>query len=152
DGNHLGFSASANGTLAYRTGGLSAATNVQLTWLDRTGKVIESVGPPGGYLGPDVSPDGNRIAVHRHDGNGGDVWLLEIPGGKTSRLTFDPSQDNSQPIWSPDGSLIVFASRRKSKWGLYLKPSSGIGNEELLVESDSLKTPVNWSVDGKFIL
>jgi serine/threonine protein kinase len=150
DANHLGFSASENGALAYRTA--ASASNLQLVWLDRTGKLIEPVGVPGGYLGPDVSPDGKRIVIHRHDGKGGDVWLLEASGGKTSRLTFDASQENSQPIWSPDGSRIVFGSRRNGRWGLYSKASNGLGSEELLVESDALKTPMSWSADGKFVL
>src|SRR5262249_17912280 len=73
-------------------------------------------------------------------------------GGKTSRFTFDASQENSQPVWSPDGSRIVFGSRRNGKWGLYVKPSNGIGNEELLMESETLKMPMSWSGDGKSIL
>jgi len=150
DQNHLGFSASENGALAYRTG--VRGSNLQLAWFDRTGKLIEPVGMPGGYLGPDISPDGKRIAIRRHEGTGGDVWLLEASGGMTSRFTFEASQENSQPIWSPNGSRIVFGSRRNGKWGLYLKPSNGIGNEELLIESDTLKMPMSWSADGKFIV
>jgi Tol biopolymer transport system component len=115
------FSVSENGVLEYRTG--TDASNVKLTWVDRNGKLLGSIGDPGNYQAPDISPDGYQIAVHRHDGRGGDVWLVESTGGKTTRLTFDASQDNSQPVWSPDGSRIVFASRRNGKWGR-LKPSN----------------------------
>ena len=38
-----------------------------------------------------------------------DVWLLD--GVRTSRLTFDAAVD-SYPVWSPDGSRIVFSSNR----------------------------------------
>src|SRR5262245_32140654 len=79
---------------------------------------------------------------------GGDVWLLETSGDKASRLTFDASQENSEPIWSSDGSRIVFGSRRNGKWGLYSKPSNAIGNEEPLVESDVTKMPMSWSPDA----
>ena len=41
-----------------------------LTWVDRTGKVIETVGAPGEYRGLDVSPDGRRVAAHTHTGGG----------------------------------------------------------------------------------
>ena len=68
------------------------------------------------------------------------------------RFTFDASQDNSMPIWSPDGSRIVFGSLRNGKWGLYQKPANGTGREELLVESDLPKMPMSWSPDGKFIV
>jgi Tol biopolymer transport system component len=149
DGAATGFSVSENGVLAYRTG--SGNQNLQLAWVDRNGKVIETTGIPAGYLGPDLSPDGKRIAIHRHEGSGGDVWIVETPGGKTSRLTFDASQENSHPIWSSDGSHIAFGSRRNGKWGIYLKPSDGTGNEELLVESELVILPMSWSTDGKFI-
>jgi serine/threonine protein kinase len=150
DGPGAAFSVAESGALTYRTG--TGPRDLRLTWVDRSGKPIESVGAPGAYLGPDISPDGKRIAVHRHDGTGGDVWLVEAVGGKTSRLTFDASQESSSPIWSPDGSRIVFGSRRSGKWGLYQKLANGTGNEELLIESDLVKSPTSWSADGKFIL
>ena len=150
DGGRGAFSVSDAGILEYRTGG--SISGLQLTWVDRSGKSIGFVGVPGRYQAPDISPDGTQIAVHRHDGIGGDVWLLEVSGGKTSRLTFDALQENSHPIWSPDGSRIVFGSRRNAKWGIYLKPSNGAGNEELLFESELTKMPMSWSGDGKFVL
>ena len=134
DGNGRSFSVSENGTLEYRVG--AGAPQYPLVWVDRNGKAIESIGASALYQSPAISPDGKRIAVDRHDGNGGDIWLVEASGGKTSRLTFDASQENSQPIWSADGSRIVFGSRRNSKWGIYQKLSNGTGNEELLFESD----------------
>ena len=146
------FSVSENGVLTYRNGPRTTG-NVQLAWFDRAGKPVETSGTPGPYRGVDVSPDGTRIAVHRHDGNGGDIWLFESARrGTMLRFTFDASQDNSMPIWSPDGSRIVFGSLRNGKWGLYQKPANGTGREELLVESDSPKMPMSWSPDGKFIV
>src|SRR6202022_2698100 len=56
------------------------------------------------------------------------------------------------PIWSPDGSRIVFGSNRKGPRDLYQKPSSGAGGEEVLVESPQDKTASDWSADGRFIL
>ena len=125
---------------------------LQLYWVDRTGKVIESIGPPGAYRGPDVTSDG-RIAVHQHDRLGGDIWLVDTKGQMT-RLTTDATgtQENSSPIFSPDGSRIVFASLRNGKWGLYLKGVSGGGREELLYESGSRKMPMAWSPDGQYII
>jgi serine/threonine protein kinase len=145
------FSVSENGILTYRTGvGLA---NLQLTWVDATGKLVQSIATPGGYyLGPDLSPDGKRIAIHRHESAGGDVWIVEVSTGKTSRFTFDASQENASPIWSPDGNHIAFGSRRNGKWGIYRKLSNGTGTEELLFESEVLKMPMSWSADDKWIL
>jgi Tol biopolymer transport system component len=145
-----GFSVSDNGVLSYRMG--PGVQGLQMGWYDRGGKVIETVGAPGNYRGIDLSPDDKRIAVHRHDGTGGDVWLVEPAPGPTSRFTFDTSQENSSPVWSPDGGRIAFASVRKGKWGIYLKPTNQTGQEELVLEGDSPTIPVSWSPDARSIV
>src|SRR6185369_473023 len=64
--NNASFSVSDNGVLVYKTGGTSEA--VTLVWVDRSGKFIENVGTMSGeYRGVDLSRDGKRIAVHRHE-------------------------------------------------------------------------------------
>jgi Tol biopolymer transport system component len=145
-----GFSVSENGTLTYRVG--QGASQFQLVWVDRSGKVIESTGMPDVYRSPAISPDGRRIAIYRHEGNGGDVWILEASGSKASRLTFDGSQDNAHPIWTGGGSSIVFLSHRKGKWGIYQKLGNGTGAEELLFESEELKVPMSWSPASNMVL
>jgi Tol biopolymer transport system component len=73
--------------------------------------------------------------------------------GTTSRFTIDASQDNSSPIWSPDGSRIAFGSFRGGKWGLYEKPSNGAGMETRLVEFDTAPAaPMGWSPDGRAVV
>jgi len=159
--NGLGhFSVSPKGALAYFFGSNniagqgSAQTDLsawQLSWIGRSAQIIKAVGPPGVYRGVEFSPKTNRVAVHRHDANGGDIVIFE-PGGSDLRLTLDATQHNSMPIWSPDGSLVVFASLRSSKWGLYQKLSSGSGTEQKLYESDLPAAPMSWSPDGKRIV
>jgi serine/threonine protein kinase len=146
----VSFSASSSGILSYGIGS-AAAPGVRMALLDREGKLIQSLGPEAAYQGVALSPDGKRIAAHRHDGDGGDIWLTDTTRGTTSRLTFDASQDNSSPVWSPDGSEIVFASRRAGKWGLYRKRADNSGAEELLYESASGNRPVHWSPDGTIV-
>ena len=152
------FAVSPGGVLVYfQTGSGAAApsqenmTEWQLSWADRTARVLESPGPPGVYRGMEISPDGKRIAVHLHDASGGIVMVIE-PRGSTTTLTFDASHHNSSPIWSPDGARIVYSALQKGKWGLYQTLSSGSGKEELLYESELLKAPMSWSPDGKRIV
>ncbi len=149
------FDVSDNGVLIYYVSGTGAgavgedAWEFQLQWVDRGAQVVESVGPRGIYRGVERSPDGKRVAVHRHDGVGGDVWVMEPPPRAPTRITFDASQDNSSPIWSPDGARIVFASRRNGKWGLFETRSDGSGTDgELLLESEQPKAPLCFSPDG----
>jgi Tol biopolymer transport system component len=154
------FSASPNGVLAYyyrSTANTAPAPTLnvasQLTWGERTTQTLETVGPPGNYQGVSLSPDDRRIAVHRHDGAGGDVFVIEPkPRDSITRLTLDASHDNSMPIWSPNGDRVVYSALQKGKWGLYQTLSDGSGKEELLFESELLKVPLSWSFDGKRIV
>jgi Tol biopolymer transport system component len=151
------FDVSRNGVLIYYANNTGAGTGgedsweFQLQWVDRSAQQLGPVGPYGFYRGVEVSPDGKqRVAVHRHDGTGGDIWVIEPPPSAPKRITFDATQDNSSPIWSPDGSRIVFASHRNGKWGLYETRSDGSGTDgDLLLESELPKAPMSWSPDGK---
>ena len=146
-------SASAAGPIAYRTGSAGGGQR-QFVWFDRSGRELGKVGEPDSAqsLDPSMSPDGRRIALWRRVDGNTDVWLLELARGVRSRFTVDASSDN-YPIWSPDGSRIVFHSNRKTGvFDLYQKPASGAGSEELLLESPLPKTPLDWSSDGRFLL
>ena len=151
------FAASNSGILIYRndplsqTGAASApAGNTipdrPLRWVSRNGTGEQAAGP-GGWAGPDVSPDGKRAAIHRHDPDGGDVWIFTGGQSTPSKFTFDASQDNSTPIWSPDGTRLAFGSRRNGKWGLYVKLADNTRNEELVTEQELPATPMSWSGD-----
>jgi Tol biopolymer transport system component/tRNA A-37 threonylcarbamoyl transferase component Bud32 len=146
EGSAPSFSASNTGALSYRTGPADSEEQ-QLVWFDRMGARLSIVDTPGTYRGVDLSPDGTRIAVHNHRGNGGDIWIFE-PEGTTTRVTFDPTQDNSSPIWSPDGKRVAFGSLQNGQWGLYAKAANGEGRSELLFESAAPKIPASWSPDG----
>jgi Tol biopolymer transport system component len=145
------FSVSDTGVLVYGTGG-GTVSALQLVWVDRQGKAVGTVGPPANYRGIDISPDGGRVAAYRFDGQGGDTWITDVARGTASRFTFDASQLNSSPVWSPDGTQIVYASLRAGKWGIYRKASNGASDEERLFESDVQALPDSWSSDGRFIV
>jgi serine/threonine protein kinase len=142
-----GFSASDTGLLAYRAGG---TTRRQLQWVDRSGKDVGVVAAPedAGLGWPRLSPDGQRVAVNRNVQGNTDVWLFE--GERTRRFTFEASSE-ANAVWSPDGNQIMFRSRRGAAQNLYVKASSGVGNEQLLLESSLDKVANSWSPDG-FIL
>jgi Tol biopolymer transport system component/tRNA A-37 threonylcarbamoyl transferase component Bud32 len=144
-----GFSVSADGLVAYRAGG----GRHQLTWFDRTGNAVGLAGESdtGNLLSAELSPDGRRVAVDRTVQNNTDVWLMDLVRGGSTRLTFDAAVDKD-PVWSPDGTQVVFGSNRKGVSNLYLKSSSGVGTEELLLETPNYKTPQDWSKDGRFLL
>ena len=124
-----------------------------LTWVDRTGKVIETVGAPGEYRGVDVSRDGRRVAAHTHTGAGGDVWLF-ARNGEGTRLVAEATgvQDNAHPIFSPDGTKVVYSSLRDGVSGLYIKAVDGSGGEERVHSSGRTVVPMSWSPNGQSIV
>ena len=144
------FSVSETGVLAFFSGGSTGRQ--QLTWLDRAGTPLGTVGPPGVMWKPSISPDGRTVAVDRSGAQPGafDIWLHDLVHGADTRFTFD-AKTEWYPLWSPDGKQIIFASNRTGKWGLYVKPSSGTGQEELLFESPNSKWGCDWSRDGKTV-
>jgi dipeptidyl aminopeptidase/acylaminoacyl peptidase len=144
------FSVSDAGMLAFLS---TTFTDTQLAWFDRGGKQLAPVGMRAADSSLRLSPDEKRVAVSRFDLQGGsaDIWLIDLARNTTSRFTFDPADENS-PIWSPDGSRIVFSSNREGVSNLYQKLSSGAGNDEALLKSAEPKTPYDWSPDGRFIL
>jgi len=145
------FSVSDNGVLAYQTGG----TQSQLTWLDRAGKKLQMVGDTDAYASVAISPDGQRAALGMLDADGrnSDIWLLDLSRGSKSRLTFDPHGDGS-PIWSPDGTQIVFFSNRRADahLNLFLSTAGAAGVDQLLLNSDYDDLPTSWSRDCQSIL
>jgi eukaryotic-like serine/threonine-protein kinase len=142
---------SQNGVLASHPG---SSEKVQLAWFDRGGKQTGVISSRAEYRNPALSPDGKRMAFDSIDPQmvNRDVWALEFARGTTSRLTSDPATD-SFPVWSPDGSHVVFSSNRNGlSSDLYQKAASGAGSDELLLKSGSPTVPTDWSQDGRFIL
>jgi len=143
-----GFAVSEGGVLALRVLNVNER---MLRWFERSGKETGTVDVAADYLGPAVSPDLQRIAVVKREAAVGDIWILDQAGGTSSRLTFDPAPEEA-PVWSPDGTGIVFSSSRNGTFDLYRKNSAGAGQEEVLLKSDHPKTPEDWSADGRYIL
>lgn len=145
------FSVSDNGSLVYDPNALT--NNQQLTWVDRAGRPLGTVGPPDQYETPRLSPDGKRLAVLRRDPRTRtwDIYVIDLARGAGSRLTFDPG-DDLLPVWSPDDSRIAWGTKRDGAFQIYQKLASGIGQEELLLKADAPIFPDSWSADGRFLL
>ena len=125
----------------------------RLTWFDRQGRVVGKSGKPGFYRTMNLSPDAKRIAVERTDpvSQNRDIWVIDSATGKEIQITSDPGWD-AFPLWSPDGSRLVFTSNRGGTFDLYQKRLKGAGAEELFYKSTEGKGPTSWSKDGRFLL
>ena len=142
--------ASAGGaTLAYTTG---KYRQNQLTWVNRAGRPLGTLGEAGVYFDPIASSDGAMLALERHDfGRGsGDIWTVDLARGAFSRLTSAPGYE-STPVWSPDGR-VAYASDQSTAPSLYVNTASGAGAESLLLTPPSRSFPLDWSSDGRYVV
>jgi Tol biopolymer transport system component len=149
--NYTPFAASETGLLLFQP---DIATPSRLVWFDRGGKELGSAGEPDLYGSPRLSPDGKRLAVDIFDArrSRAEVWIVDLSSGARTKLASGDS-NNSNPIWSPDGDRVAFASDRKAKGvhsDVWVKSING-GTEELLLESSDARTPEDWSRNGRFL-
>jgi Tol biopolymer transport system component len=146
-------SVSESGVFAYHA---HSTDDTLPVWFDREAKRLGALGPRGGY--EDVaalSPDEQRLAFSRVDPQTGaqDIWTVNFAQGTTSRFTSSPAPEHF-PVWSSDGTRIVFSSSRLAGGGndLFLKASNATGEEELLLRTGATNVATDWSADGRFIL
>jgi Tol biopolymer transport system component len=127
----------------------------QITIFDRHGAVVQKVGDPGLYSGPSFSPDGGRLLVTKNDRQTGqsDLWTIDLASGKQTRLSND-TLPRVNPVWSPDGKYIYYASFRNGELPIYRKLSDGAGEEELVFRytPGAGIFPSDVSPDGKFLI
>ena len=60
---------------------------------------------------PSWSPDGSQIVVSGLKGGLSDLYIYTVETRKLRQLTADPFAD-VQPVWSPDGATVAFATDR----------------------------------------
>ncbi len=144
------FTVSQTGVLAYQT---ASRVETQLTWYDRQGNTLGTIGEPGDYTDVALSPDGSRVAtsVMNPADATHDVWTFDVARGLGERLTFGPGDDFG-PNWSPDGGRMFFSSLRDGNVHLFEKPSSGSMAETLLYEDDLGKFNPRPSSDGAHLI
>ncbi|MBQ7750764.1 MAG: PD40 domain-containing protein [Bacteroidales bacterium] len=92
-----------------------------------------------------ISPDGKTVAFVYQ----GDIWLVPSEGGEAVQLTTNPSHD-TEPLWSPDGKYVVFASYREGQKDIWAVSADG-GRPRRLTDYGGDETPYAVSSNGKVI-
>jgi Tol biopolymer transport system component len=145
------FSVSASGTLIYLPGP-SIGAGTPLHWMDQQGNTTPMRAWLANWLNPRFSPEGGRLAMEIRAGTS-DIWVYEWARDTLTRLTSDPVRAMN-PVWTPDGRRIVFASPKadKSAANLYWQPADGTGVAERLTESTNAQAATAWHPSGKFLV
>jgi serine/threonine-protein kinase len=111
---------SDSGTLVYLPGEAAAGANLApVQWMDRSGKRTPLRSVPAIWGDPRFSPDGRQLALTVADGRQVDLWVYEWDRDILTRLTAD-GMTHVSPVWTADGSRIVFGSGSGAERGLNL--------------------------------
>ncbi len=144
---NVALAVSDNGVLAYAPGGPTPHDEEDIVEISRSGatRALSSKLP---YLAePSLSPDGQNFALTIRAAND-DIWLFNSTRGTLTRFTF-AGGDNQIPIWSGDGSHVIYSRSNRTR-NLYWRPVYG-GPEERLTSSDTVQYPDSTTRDGKFL-
>jgi serine/threonine protein kinase len=154
------FDVSASGSLAYLPAGANESQDRTLGIASPDGRVEKVAGlPPGAYSNPRVSPDGTRVVTQTTAGApfnaaSSRIWLYDLSGETALRPLTPQSGKNFQPIWTPDGKRVTFASDRDGPVSIYWQAADGSGVPERLTtaEPGTEHRPDTWSPDGRTLI
>jgi Tol biopolymer transport system component len=133
------FTVSESGTLVYAPADF---TKSALVWVDRDGRVEPVTGEQHDYWQPALSPEGDRAVVRI----GSDLWLYDLRRSTRNRLTF--SGYNNYPLWTRDGTSIVYSSNRGGDLDLYVQAAASETPPKRLLQKGSNQLPCSALPNG----
>jgi Tol biopolymer transport system component len=141
------FSISETGVLAYRAG---TGKNLQLTWHNRDGKPLASVGDPNSFYWWALSPDEQRLAYQELSLSGGltSIWTLDLARGAPSLIA--EGYELFLPVWSPDSTEIAYTEGDDTKMVLRRRSVRG-GTPVTILDKPGGRFPSDWSSDGRTV-
>lgn len=102
-----------------------------------------------------MSPDGRHVAFDAPisvspAGENRDIFLLSVETGAEMPLSEDPARDEA-PLWTPDGTAVVFFSERGGKPGMWLREVTAgtpTGATRIIQQYDAAVWPVGFATNG----
>jgi len=139
----------AGRTLIYQPGGTQTGTHLVL--FSRDGKNLGTLGEVARYYDLKLSPDGHRLVTNAGEPRA-DIWVIDVDRDVRTRLTFEGSM-NEAPVWSPDGSEIIYAARDapNERASIYRRRADGNGPRQLVARLSGDADPGSVSPDGRWV-
>ena len=149
----VNFAVSANGTLAYSSGGTAAATTAWWVGRDGVAAPVDTNWKPEGNIGTvALSPDGRSLAVTLARGATADIWVKQLPSGPFSRVTFGDTV-HARAAWTGDGRSLVYLNDLGSGAGLpMMARADGTGAPQGMLHSKFQFGQAVPTADGKWLV
>jgi ABC-type sugar transport system substrate-binding protein len=113
--------------------------------MNADGTGIKQISPDFYADWPDWSSDGKSIVYT----NGQDIFVSDLSGGKSTNLTNDDMKD-SQPRWSPDGTMISWSSSHDDQsWDVFVMDKDG-SNVKQITDNGQVNW-ANWTIDNRLM-
>lgn len=139
-----------NGTAVFMH--FSEVGGQRMVRVDRQGDFTPLVTGSASYRGLRLAPDGKRVVSGLVVNYAGDqIWVTEL--GSERRWQLGGSGANStDPVWSPDGSMVAHSWEREGRFDLYWQPADGSGTPSLLTALPFDQWPSSFSPDGRMLM
>ena len=114
-------------------------------------------------LQPRLSPDGKMLVFRKQRANKEDVWVKSLDDGRETLLAAGDDFRRVNPIWSHDGSRLIYLRLHSSDFGqaeidpqtdrsLALRSLGGSDEQLVTSPTHGRLSLTDWTPDGKWIL
>ncbi|MBD3852827.1 MAG: serine/threonine-protein kinase, partial [Acidobacteria bacterium] len=145
DGFTIQAAFSDNGTVIYHPA--NERNSRQMVSVDREGivePILSGTQPFEDANDPRFSPDGSKLAVSE---SAGPIWLIDLDSGTPTKL----SENGFYPIWSPDGTELVYGTTRSTSFNLMQRPIDMSQPEKVLLDRENNLRAGDWARDGTIV-
>ena len=141
------FAASQNGTVVYVP---SSSQPAELVRFSRDGSASAVEAPHAPYRAISLSPDGRQAVVNVARGNQAELSIVDLERGTLRAVSREHRDEN--PLWSPDGTRIFFASSRQPPMALFWAPIDSSREPSEIRSAGQWRFLSSVTPDGKSLL
>jgi serine/threonine protein kinase len=141
DGGAAYFAVAQNGTVVFTPGGYART----LVRVDRNGRRTPLLDDRRGFRGPEISPDGRRIAI-TIDPRPSQIWVYDL--ARRSGIPLATTGHNIAPLWTPDGRRVAYSGDLDIVW----RAADASSSAERLLARERPQYPTSWSSDGRLLI
>ncbi len=127
-------------------------TNRDVHFIDRSGQEILSLEIPYTNYCPNLSPDGNKIAVMSQAVTNGNLWVFNNDGSNFIRLSPSSGMQFGCPSWSPDGKSIAAGAIDSTGISIVILDLAGAVTKQIEIPGSFRWFPPHWSADSKSLI